>query len=228
VDRRSAIVFGMAALLGACGGGGGTAGPGTTAITPGDTPSSAPQSSNIAMWGDSLTPSVALNLQLLVPGRTVFDGGFLGQTSTFIAAQQAADMSMTTWINVFWEGHNNITAPETIKADIAASVAHLAAGNRRFMVVSLLNNAWTAMKGTEAYARVLKLNADLQAQYPDNYLEVRNWLVAHYDPNQPQDVADFANDVPPSSLRYDDIHLRNEGSVLVAQRIKQFLDARGW
>jgi hypothetical protein len=74
----------------------------------------------------------------------------------------------------------------------------------------------------------MQLNADLQALYPDNYLDVRSWLIAHYDPNNSQDVADLANDVPPSSLRYDDIHLRNEGSVLVAQRLKAFIDTKGW
>jgi hypothetical protein len=226
MQRRNAILFGMAAILAACGGGGGTAGIGTATVTPAG-PSS-PQSSNIAMWGDSLTPSVALNLQLLVPDRTVFNGGFLGQTSTVITAQQVADTTMTGWISVFWEGHNNITAPETIKADIAAAIAHLASGNRHFIVLSLLNNAWTAQRGTEAYARVMQLNADLQALYPDNYLDVRSWLIAHYDPNNSQDVADLANDVPPSSLRYDDIHLRNEGSVLVAQRLKAFIDTKGW
>jgi hypothetical protein len=237
MDRRSAICAGLAALVAACGGGGGggapaptaSSDPGAPAPAPAPSPSSAAAlSPNIACWGDSLTPAFALNLQVLTPGRTVFDGGFLGQTSTFISAQQLADASMTSWINVFWEGHNNITDPATIKSDIAQSIAHLAPGNRRFIVLSLINNAWTAPKGTDNYWRDMKLNADLAALYPDNYLDVRSMLVAHFDPNNPQDVADNANDVVPSSLRYDDIHMRNDGSVLVAQAVKQFVDAKGW
>jgi hypothetical protein len=230
MDRRSAICIGVAALLGACGGGGGgSIATNSDAPAPAPAPSSAAAlSPNVACWGDSLTPAFALNLQVLAPNRTVFDGGFLGQTSTFISTQQLADVSMTSWINVFWEGHNNITDPDTIKADIAKSVSHLAAGNRRFIVLSLLNNAWTAPRGTDNYWRDLKLDADLAAQYPDNYLDVRSVLVAHFDPSNPQDVIDNANDIVPSSLRYDDIHMRNEGSVLVAQAVKQFIDAKGW
>jgi hypothetical protein len=226
MDRRSAICIGMAALLGACGGGGGSAAPATADNSDPPVPSSS--SPNIAFWGDSLTPAVALNLQLLMPGRAVFDGGYLGQTSAYILAQQLADGSMTSWVNVYWEGHNNITDPDGIKADIAKGIAHLAPGNRRFIVLSVINNAWTATKGSDAYWRDMKLNADLSAQYPGNYLDVRSLLVSHFDPNNPQDVADAANDVVPSSLRYDDIHMRNDGSVIVAQAVKQFIDAKGW
>ena len=42
------------------------------------------------------------------------------------------------------------------------------------------------------------------------------------------DAAPSSNDAVPSSLRYDVIHLRNEGSVLVAERVKAFIDAKGW
>lgn len=164
-----------------------------------------------------------------MPDRTVFNGGFLGQTSTVIAQQQLADSSMTNWINVFWYGHNNDQDAATIQADLAASIAHLAAGNKRFVVLAMLNKARDdEIKGTDKYWNIVRLDADLAAAYPDNFVDVRSWLVSHYDPNNPQDVADYANDVIPSSLRYDEIHLRNEGSVLVAQRVKQFIDAKGW
>lgn len=235
MDRRTAIWAGVAALLNACGGGGGAADGGTPGIASGPAPAPAPApasvslSPNIAFWGDSLTPPVALNLQVLVTGRTVFDGGFLGQTSTFISAQQLADTTMTTWINVFWWGHNNDTQPDTIKADTAASIAHLAPGNRAFVVLSVLNQAKDGeLKGQPGYFTILQLNADLAALYPANYLDVRSLLVASYDPNNPQDVMDHQNDVLPSSLRYDEIHMRNEGSVIVAQAVKQFIDAKGW
>lgn len=245
MDRRSVIGAGLVLLLEACGGGGG-GGPVTgapTASSPAPAPAPAPSSppasppavsavalsSNIACWGDSLTEFFALNLQLLEPNRQVFDGGLLGQTSTVIANTQTADTTMTNWISVFWYGHNNDDDPATIKADIARSIAHLAPGNNRFIVMSLVNKAQPdEERGTPEYATIMQLNADLAALYPDNYLDIRAWLVSHYDPNNPQDVIDFSNDVPPSSLRYDEIHLQNQGSVLVAERVKQFIDAKGW
>jgi hypothetical protein len=252
MDRRTVIGAGLVLLLDACGGGGsggapvaGTPAPAPSSSAPSPSPAPSPAaappppaptpitaaslSPNIACWGDSLTEFFALNLQLLVAGRVVFDGGYLGQTSTVIADHMTADTTMTTWISVFWYGHNNDHDPATIKADIARSIAHLAPGNNRFIVLSMLNKAQPdELKGTPEYATLMQLNADLAAQYPDNYLDVRSWLIAHYDPNNWQDVIDVGNDTIPSSLRYDEIHLRNEGSVLVAQRVKQFIDAKGW
>jgi hypothetical protein len=237
MDRRSALLAGVTALLGACGGGGGgstVSGSAPIANAPAPSPAPAPAPSaavspNIAFWGDSLTTFVALNLQVLVTGRTVFDGGFPGQTSTFIANQQTADNTMTDWISVFWYGHNNDTDPVTIKADIARSIAHLAPGNTHFIVVSVLNQGKDGeLKGQPGYFTILQLDADLQALYPNNYLDVRSVLVASYDPNSPQDVIDHQNDVLPTSLRYDEIHLRNEGSIIVAQSVKQFIEAKGW
>jgi lysophospholipase L1-like esterase len=249
MDRRAAVVVTASMLLDACGGGG-TSGTVDTnasvapapapapapvpapAPAPAPTPAPAPAvplSPNIAAWGDSMTPAFALNLGVLVPQRTVFNGGVLGQTSTQIAARQLADTEMTNWINVFWYGMNNQTDPVTIKADIAASIAHLSPGNRRFIVLSLVNEAKPEeIRGGAVYAIILKLNADLAALYPDNYIDVRAWLVSHYDPSKTQDVIDFGNDVVPLSLRYDEIHLRNEGSVLVAEKVKAFIDAKGW
>jgi hypothetical protein len=165
MDRRLAMLFTASVLLDACGGGGdggpaSTAPGGNASLAPAPAPAPAspeiPRSPNVAAWGDSLTPAYALNLQLLVPDRTLFNGGVIGQTSTQIAARQLA------------------------------------------------------------------------ARYPDNYIDMRAWLVSHYDPQNPQDVIDFGNDAVPSSLRYDEIHLRNEGSVLVAQRVKAFIEGKGW
>jgi hypothetical protein len=250
MDRRAAVLVTVSMVLDACGGGGG-GGPASTvpdgsaslvptpapapAPAPAPTPTPAPPSPaialspNIAAWGDSLTPAFALNLQVLVPDRSVLNGGFLGFTSTQIAANQLADTEHTHWINVFWYGHNNQSDPVTIKADIAASIAHLSPGNRRFIVLGMLNEAKPEeIKGGALYPVILGLNADLAALYPDNYIDIRTWLVSHDDPSNPQDVIDFGNDVVPSSLRYDEIHLRNEGSVLVAQKVKAFIDAKGW
>jgi hypothetical protein len=84
-------------------------------------------------------------------------------------------------------------------------------------------------KGTPAYALIMQLNAELAARYPNNYIDIRSLLVSRYDPNQPQDVIDSGNDVPPSSLRFDaEGHLRNEASLIVATQVKQFILAHGW
>ncbi len=186
-------------------------------------------SPNIAAWGDSLTPPFAANLQVLFPDRVVYDGGVASQTSTEVVARQVADTQRRTWVSVFWFGHNNDEDPERVKADMATAVATLAAGNNRFIVMSLLNEAVPSeLKGTPRYQAILQLNSELAAAYPQNYIDIRGYLVSHYNPAIAQDVADFQNDVVPYSLRHDEGHLNNDGSVLVAQRVRDFINAKGW
>lgn len=240
MDRRAAAAGVAVIVLGGCGGGGGSGGdPGGGGIiavpspTPTPTPTPAPTtplSAHIAAWGDSLTPPFAANLQLLYPTRTVFNGGVAGQNSTEISRRQRADTSgRDSWINIFWYGQNNPAAPAQVKADIAASVAALAPGNDHFIVLSVVNKARPEeMRGGAVYNLIVQLNNELAAIYPANYIDIRSHLVSRFDPAQAQDVADAANDVVPSSLRFDEIHLNNDGSLIVARRVKEFIDARGW
>lgn len=180
------------------------------------------------MWGDSLTPPAAANLQYLCPDRTIYDGGVSGETSTQIAARQLADPTRRDWINVLWYGANNPSDPAQIKADVAASIASLGAG-ARFLVLSVVNEALPeSIRGGPVYASVIQVNADLANLYPSNYFDMRSFLVAQFDPNNWQDVIDHQNDVVPSSLRVDEIHFNNNGSLLVASKLKALIEARGW
>jgi hypothetical protein len=182
----------------------------------------------IAAWGDSLTPPFAANLQLLYPQRLVYDGGIAGQSSTEISTRQRTG-GRETWVTIFWMGTNNPTQPSQIKADIAASVAALGPGNDRFIVLAVLNkDRPEELRGGDVYNMIVQLNRDLAATYPGNYLDIRAYLVAQFNPALAQDVVDAQNDVIPSSLRFDEIHLNNDGSVLVARKVKEFLDAKGW
>lgn len=180
------------------------------------------------MWGDSLTPPVAANLQLLVPGRTVFNGGVTGETSTQIAARKLADGSAhAAWISVFWYGQNNARDPQQIKADLAASVASLAAGNDHFLVLGVINqDIPSQVAGGAVYPLITQLNAELAQLYPRNFFDMRSYLVSQGVAMQ--DTADLQKDVVPAALRFDEIHLDNDGSVLVARKLKELLDARGW
>ncbi len=182
----------------------------------------------IAAWGDSLTAGVAAHIQDEFPDRAIYNGGIAGQTSVQIATRQISDRVHQNWVNTLWLGHNNVTEPARIKADLAACIAAMSPGNDRFIVLSLLNrpqpDQW---KGTPIWQGVLQLNADLAAAYPQHYLDVRSYLVNQYDPAQPQDVIDFQNDVVPASL-HDGEHLNAAGYALVARKVREFVDAKGW
>jgi len=240
MDRRAAAAGVAVLVLAGCGGGGGAAGGGSGAIAvpaptptppaPTPAPPAAPSTAPIAAWGDSLTPPFAANLQLLYPQRMIYNGGVAGQSSTEISARQRADTGgRNAWINIFWMGTNNPTQPAQVKADIAASVAALAPGNDRFLVLSVINKARSEeIRGGAVYNIIVQLNNELAVAYPGHYLDIRAWLVSQFNPASTQDVADAQNDVVPSSLRFDEIHLNNDGSVIVAKKVKEFIDAKGW
>lgn len=245
MDRRAALWVLGAGMLSACGGGGGGGGGGGSAV-PDATAQAAPSaaaaafagSANVAAWGDSHTgglpdngsvPGYAALLPQVAGSRTVFNGGIAGQTSAEIANRQVADDAHDDWVNVFWYGGNNQTQPEQIKADIARSVASLAPGNNRFIVLSVVNQAspWER-KGSAGYQTIVDLNRDLAATYPDNYLDIRSYLVSLYDPSNSMDVADHNDDVVPTSLRADGVHLNATGAMAVARRVMAFIADKGW
>lgn len=235
MNRRSALGALASAVLAACGGGGGGGGSAGSGAAPSAQAAGSTFAgpSKVALWGDSMVPPVATALQLLDPGRAVFDGGVPGETSMQVLARQAADSAHRDWINVFWFGHNNVRMDETaaaaqVKADMAAAISLLAPGNNRFIVLSVVNNAFTAVRGSSQYGVVTQLDADLAATYPANYFDMRAFMVAQSSPIDWQGSTDLANDVPASALRADDIHLNGFGAEVVATRLKALLDQRGW
>ena len=161
--------------------------------------------------------------------RTVYDGSGIGEPSPVVRSRMVADTSRHNWVTVIWCGHNNVEFPDQVKSDIAQMIAALSPGNNRYVIVSVMNEDLPrGIKGGDFYPFVLELNAYYKATYPDNYLEVRNPLVAMYNPSDPVEVQDHIDDVCPTHLRYDDIHFRQEGSAIVAAMIKDFILSHGW
>lgn len=245
MNRRTAAALVASLLAGGCGGGGGggaAAGAGAPvastdsnpAPAPTPTPTPAPSAfvapSSIALWGDSMIPGISRAFTYMWdPPRQTFDGGIAGQTSAQIAARVLEDTDHRDWVTIFWMGHNNVTQPDQIKADIGASVSHLAPGNSRFIVLSVLNEGnGLEDKGSTNYNIIIKLNGELAASYPNNYLDIRSFMVSQFDANNPQQVDEAQRDVPSSSLRFDAIHLTGSGDEVVGGRIIDFIRSRGW
>ena len=175
------------------------------------------QQKPVACWGDSLThgnqdltgvsyPGV---LQQLV-GVSVYNGGVDGQTSAQIAARMLAATDKYGDTDVFWAGRNDYKQPfdpeSEILSNIASMVNALTSSPKRFLVLSVPNaeGIWE-IKGYKSYNRIISLNNALAAAYPNDYLDIRSYLVSQYDPTDPLDVFDHENDVPPASLRAHDL-----------------------
>lgn len=127
----------------------------------------------------------------------------------------------TAWI---WAGRNNVSAPETIKGDIAAMVAHL--DHSRYLVGSIVNGAGEG-PDSENLATISSLNADLSAHYGNRFVDLRAALLAAHN-GSAGDLEDVAAGIPPRSLRSDQFHLNALGQAVTAQAFYTATLACGW
>jgi len=172
-------------------------------------------SMTLSAFGDSMTlggsPYIAN-----ATGYKLINGGVGGETSTQIKTRFLAATAQRPNATLIWAGTNNPTAVSTVLADIADMAAAMT--HDRWCVLSVNQNA-VFPSGTPTYNDVMAINAGLAAGYPGHYLDVRSYLVSQYNPAIPQDVIDHANDVVPSSLRADTIHLNVAGQTKLADYI---------
>ncbi|MGT6726890.1 hypothetical protein ACRWXG_25080, partial [Escherichia coli] len=66
-------------------------------------------------------------------------------------------------------------------------------------------------RGSAGYANVMLSNSMIKKKYPELWCEIdsvdmRENFVNNYNPAYSQDVSDFGNDIPPTSLKYDGLH----------------------
>ena len=195
-----------------------------TILTNGASAANMAYMTTVSCWGDSLTygeggTPYPTALSAITGYNTINNGvggyGSVPILNSFLAAP-------TQWPNltIIWSGRNNYTDTATILANIATMVADI--GHDGYLILSVLNGNYVPYEaiGGDGYNLIISLNNQLSAIYGSKYLDVRSILVAAYNPSIPQDVTDHTNDIPPSSLRSDNIHLNTAGYALVASSIK--------
>src|SRR5436305_542401 len=89
------------------------------------------------------------------------------------------------------------------------------------------STAASAAPASTANAAPATSSASAQT-YPDNYVDIRSWLVSRADGSLAQDLIDRGNDATPTSLRFDAIHLNDAGCDVVAAKLRDFISAKGW
>lgn len=179
---------------------------------------------NIAAWGDSLTfgfgiqpQSYPLKLSKLT-GRTVFNGGINGETSTEIRNRAIASSNsfMRSWTSIIWAGRNTLTPDindtNTVLQDINRMVTNATSG--RFFVLGIVNYT-NEYAGTVSHAKITNFNGMLSAIFTNRFIDVRTFLVGQTNGTAP-DEADRALDRPPASVRLDAIHLNEVGTAYLA------------
>lgn len=121
-----------------------------------------------------------------------------------------------------------------IKSNIDALVNHAEKSRRPVLIYGINTcNYSVEFLGGIRYQRILEVNQYLSQKYPtyyvrgDNGRDVREQLVASYNPSISQDVTDFGNDIVPSSLRSDNRHPNASGYAIYANLGYQLRERRG-
>jgi lysophospholipase L1-like esterase len=186
---------------------------------------------DISCWGDSLTQGAGSSpglpypivLQNLIPGAMVVNEGIGGETSTQIEERFLANSSDRGNFTVIWAGRNNYGETAQILSDIKNMVDALPSP-KKFVVLSVLNgNFPNEYIGQSGYNLIASVNKALESAYPKNFIDIRSYLISQSDTQNPQDLVDHHNDVPPTSLRSDAIHLTAAGYALVAEEVAKFI-----
>ncbi|WP_395128064.1 hypothetical protein [Klebsiella pneumoniae] len=124
---------------------------------------------------------------------------------------------------------------EAIRANVDAMVDFAERSGRNIILLSLTaDNYSTEFLGGIRYTRILELNNHWSQKYPNYYargndgLDLRETLVANYNPAIAQDVIDYGHDITPLSLRIDDRHPNTVGYGIYASVAYEFRQRRGY
>lgn len=127
---------------------------------------------------------------------------------------------------VFWMGRNNSSRPHEVYADLHASIEHIKALNGRFLILGVLT-ASGEVAGNAYYYNAINLNNLLRCEFPNEFIDIRRELILAGQPSG-QDLIDRLNDVTPTSLRSDTLHLNDAGYQVVAAALARAIQSRGW
>jgi len=157
-------------------------------------------------------------------GPFYLDWAYTGQNNT-ITTITHTDKDLST--QVLWLGANNIASTQQVMDDIRAAIAHIKTFAKRFIVMTVLPND-SYLPATASGISLAAVNAWILAEYPNNSVDALGYLQSKYNPDIPQDVTDVANNITPSSLRVDAIHLTSAGYQHIADLVYAALIAKGW
>lgn len=144
------------------------------------------------------------------------------------------DRSQTAgYTDIIWAGRNNVPTGSVSEAirDIDAMIASMRYIEKRFLVFSVTNST-SEGRGTAGYNTVAAINAHLSSTYPDQYVDVRSWLVndalaAMGITPTSGDVAAKNADTIPGSLMQDTLHITEAAEVALGKYIASVITQRG-
>lgn len=178
----------------------------------------------IVTWGDSLTEgtnkgSYPLFLSKLTNIK-VLNRGVSRTNSTQIKNRMIDSAHLHKYPTIIWAGRNNYRKVETVVSDIQTMVKALHHNN--YLVLGIINGNYASeRKGNIDYNVILNLNEKLSNAFHEHFIDIRPILVNKYKATDENDFNDFKDDIVPSSLRTDDLHLTLDGYRIVADIVAE-------
>jgi putative lipoic acid-binding regulatory protein len=190
---------------------------------------------SLVAWGDSMAagsgvstvPEHWIDMLGVDLGRTIYNGGVGGETSTQVKTRHLADTTHLSWVSLYFLGHNAPNAVTTV-ADLQAMIAHQNVDDRNkpFLIDLPVQNTTNAV-GSAGFLEILATRAAIIAAFPNNYVDIPAALAAAGD-GSANDNADIAAGYTPRSLLADTIHLNLAGQTVVKNANKAAIIARGY
>jgi len=180
-----------------------------------------------AAYGDSITAGSGLNQPEFWP--TVLSGQLNSTIANRAvngsnAAAAATKLTNETWFQdefvIIWVGHNDIAAGtvNSVKASIATMVA--AIGTENYLILGTLNQRSMPINSA-GWIFVTTLNDDLAALYPNNFFDMREYLVSLGS------GTDLTDDIIAAIyLQADGQHPSVLGAATIAARLNVYFDKR--
>jgi hypothetical protein len=131
-------------------------------------------------------------------------------------------------------GYTSVAGPVVDRVVLAhIAMAKRAGPDRRRFVTVGTTTATNEPRGSAGHTDVTKINDTLARLYPQNYYDLRAYLVNRciYDQGITPTSADLtamANDTVPPSIMFDSIHYTPATAALVAAQIKAYCVTKGW
>lgn len=102
----------------------------------------------------------------------------------------------------------------------------------RFLILGTINSTGEYV-GSTGYKYVVESNNILANLYPDNYLDIRNYIVKEsiYDQKltpTADDISRMSKDAPPVQIMHDGVHYTVSTAKTIADKVYSELKKRGW
>jgi len=159
-------------------------------------------------------------------------GSFVADGVATGAGKGASSPTAAHSVAVVWACRNDIAyglSAEGCLQNVQSLTRLFSSHKQHFIVLAALNGEGEG-RGTPKYMTMQAINRGMKAAYPNNFIDIREVLIAHA---QASDHEDAAADIVPRSLRLKDgvadpQHLGDAGYAIVARSVFHFISTHHW